>query len=51
MNNILGNDRVYPNGYDYVYLTRENGRESLAGTSYYYPQATRNFMLMLDWRL
>jgi iron complex outermembrane recepter protein len=52
LNNILDNKRVFANGYSYVYLTRQSsGQETLAGTSYYFPQATRNFVVMLDFKL
>jgi iron complex outermembrane receptor protein len=51
VNNILNEKRIYPNGYDYLFMTRENGQDTLGGTAYYYPQATRNFVLMLDWRM
>ncbi len=44
-NNITNNKRVFPNGYAYVYLS--DG--VMTGTSYLFPQATRNFVVMLDW--
>lgn len=51
-NNILDNRRVFGNGYDYVYLSRQrSGAETLTGTSYYFPQATRNLIVMLDFKL
>ena len=52
LNNILDNKRVFANGYDYVYLSRQrNGEETLTGTSYYFPQATRNLIVMVDLKL
>ncbi len=39
MNNMLNNDRVYPSGYRY------------GDTAYYFPMATRSFVLMLDFAL
>ena len=39
VNNLLNNDRIFPNGY------------VIDGYAYYYPQATRNFMLMVDFDL
>jgi iron complex outermembrane receptor protein len=46
VNNLLDAKRIYPSGYSYQWL--ENG--SLYGTSYYFPQATRNATVMLDFR-
>lgn len=37
VNNVLNNDRVWPNGY------------AFDGVPYYYPQATRNAVLMLEY--
>lgn len=52
VNNILNNKRVFANGYSYVYLTRDrSGAESMSGTSYFFPQATRNFIAMIDFNL
>ncbi|HSP14903.1 MAG TPA: TonB-dependent receptor [Thermoanaerobaculia bacterium] len=50
-NNILNNKRVFPNGYAYVFLTRERNQDTMSGTSYLFPQATRNFVVMLDFKL
>jgi iron complex outermembrane receptor protein len=44
VNNLFDNDRVYPNGYSYRYDF--DGVPS--GTAYYYPQATRNAVLLVD---
>ena len=42
--NLLNNRRVYPSGYSYLYYSGD----VLTGTSYYYPQATRNAVVLLD---
>jgi iron complex outermembrane receptor protein len=47
-NNLLDNDRIYASGYSYLFLD-DGGR--ISGTPYYFPQATRNFVLLLDFRL
>ncbi|MEO8382788.1 MAG: TonB-dependent receptor [Acidobacteriota bacterium] len=44
VNNALGNDRIRPNGYSYLYFADEK----LTGDAYYYPQATRNALVLLD---
>lgn len=44
VNNALGNDRVYPSGYSYLYYSGD----VLSGTAYYYPQAGRNAVALLD---
>jgi len=46
VNNLFDAKRVYPSGYSYQYFA---GSE-LTGTSYYYPQATRNATVMVDFR-
>jgi len=51
LNNLLNNKRIEPSGYDYVYLNRDAaGQESFAGTSYYFPQATRSAVVMVDFK-
>jgi iron complex outermembrane recepter protein len=51
-NNILDNDEIFPSGYSYLFMNRDaTGTHSVSGTPYYFPQATRNFVLMLDFRL
>ncbi|HEV8659471.1 MAG TPA: TonB-dependent receptor [Thermoanaerobaculia bacterium] len=47
VNNILNRKRLYANGYDYIFFTNDR----LAGTAYYFPQATRNFVVMVDVRM
>jgi hypothetical protein len=44
VNNVFDNDRVYASGYSYRYFD-QNVR---TGTSYYFPQATRNAVVLLD---
>jgi iron complex outermembrane receptor protein len=48
--NLLDNQRIWPSGYSYLYFTRDGGQDTLAGTSYYYPQATRSVYVTLDVR-
>jgi len=44
VNNLLDNDRIRPSGYSYLYFAEEQ----LSGTAYYYPQATRNAAVLVD---
>jgi iron complex outermembrane receptor protein len=44
VNNLLGADRVYPNGYSYRFFSGDVP----TGTAYYYPQATRNAVVLMD---
>jgi iron complex outermembrane receptor protein len=44
LNNILDADRVYPSGYSYRYFSGEVN----TGTAYYYPQAGRNAVVVMD---
>jgi iron complex outermembrane receptor protein len=49
VNNVLNNKRVYPSGYSYLFMNRDNnGVDSISGVPYFYPQATRNVVVMLD---
>jgi iron complex outermembrane receptor protein len=48
--NLLNDERIWPSGYSYVYFVRDGSRDTLAGTSYYYPQATRSVYVTLDVR-
>lgn len=51
-NNIFDNDEIFPSGYSYLFMNRDAaGSDSVSGVPYYFPQATRNFVLMLDFRL
>lgn len=52
INNVFDNDRIRPSGYSYPFITAAtNGTESLDGMAWYYPQATRHAVVMLDWRM
>jgi iron complex outermembrane receptor protein len=44
VNNLLNANRVYPSGYTYRYFTGDVP----TGDAYYYPQATRNAVVLLD---
>ena len=45
----LENDRLWPSGYSYLYFRRgAGGSDTLEGTSYYYPLATRSVYVTLD---
>ena len=46
VNNVTNNKRVFPSGYSYNYIA--DG--ALLGTKYYYPQATRNAVVMVDFK-
>jgi iron complex outermembrane receptor protein len=49
LNNVLDNSRIYASGYSYLYFTRAaDGGQSLTGTPYYYPLATRAVFVGLD---
>ena len=49
--NLLDGDRHWPAGYSYLYFTRDPaGGETLSGTAYYYPLATRSVYVTLDVR-
>ena len=47
VNNVLNDKRIFPSGYSYLFLTPA---KSIEGISYYYPQATRNAVVMVDYR-
>jgi iron complex outermembrane recepter protein len=47
VNNLLNNKRVFPSGYSYLFLTPQR---TIEGVSYYYPQATRNAVVMVDFK-
>ena len=47
VNNLTNNKRVFPSGYSYLFLTPA---KTIDGISYYYPQATRNAVVMVDFR-
>jgi hypothetical protein len=49
--NLLNDRRMWPGGYSYLFLSRDDaGTETLAGSSYYYPLATRSVFVTLDVR-
>ncbi len=45
VNNLTNRKAYYPSGYSYLTMTPAG---VIGGTSYFYPQATRNFVMMLD---
>ena len=47
-NNLLNSKRIFPSGYSYLFLTPSGGVD---GIRYFYPQATRNFVVTLDAKL
>ena len=47
--NLLDDRRIWPGGYSWLYATRDAaGRETLDGTPYYFPMATRSVTAVLD---
>ncbi|HVG23123.1 MAG TPA: TonB-dependent receptor [Thermoanaerobaculia bacterium] len=44
VSNLFDNDTIRPSGYSYLYYAGDE----LTGTAYYYPQATRNAVVLLD---
>jgi iron complex outermembrane receptor protein len=47
--NLLDSERIWPGGYSYLYFVRgAGGADALAGSSYYYPLATRSVYMTLD---
>jgi len=52
LNNVLNNDRIYPSGYSYVFLQRdERSQLEEQGIPYFYPSATRNVLVSLEFRM
>jgi len=49
VNNIFDARRVYPSGYSYQFITQPSS--AIDGISYYYPQATRNAVVLVDFKL
>jgi iron complex outermembrane receptor protein len=47
VNNVTNNKRVFASGYSYLYLTPQR---TIEGVSYYFPQATRNAMVTVEWK-
>ncbi len=49
VNNLLDNRDQFPSGYSYQFLVRDSaGRDTLDGIPFYYPLATRNFVVSLE---
>ncbi len=49
--NLLNDHRLWPSGYSYLYFNRDAaGQDTLDGTRYYYPLATRSVFVTLDVR-
>ena len=48
--NLLDDRRSWPAGYSYLYFVRDGGSDTLEGTAYYYPLATRSVYVTLDVR-
>lgn len=48
VNNLFNRRDVFPSGYSYLTMDPAG---NIGGTRYFYPQATRNFVLMIDARL
>ena len=49
--NLLDDHKLWPSGYSYLYFARDaEGRDTLEGTRYYYPLATRSVYVTLDVR-
>ena len=46
VNNALNNKRIWPSGYSFLFLTPQ---KNVDGISYYYPQATRNAVVMVEY--
>jgi iron complex outermembrane receptor protein len=51
VNNVLDKVDQYPGGYSWQYISREPNGDELVGIPYYYPLATRNIMLTVDFTL
>jgi iron complex outermembrane receptor protein len=47
VNNVLGRERIYGSGYSYRYFEGDTP----TGTAYYYPQATRHAVVLVDFNL
>jgi hypothetical protein len=49
--NLLDDHRLWPSGYSYLFFDRDAaGNDTLDGTRYYYPLATRSVFVTLDVR-
>jgi iron complex outermembrane receptor protein len=47
VNNALDSKRIFPSGYSYQFITPSG---AVDGIRYFYPQATRNFVITLDYK-
>jgi len=50
VNNLTNRRRVYPSGYSYLFINRTVEGDAISGIPYYYPQATRNATVMVDYK-
>jgi len=50
VNNLTNRRRIFPSGYSYVFINRTVEGDAISGIPYYYPQATRNATVMVDYR-
>jgi len=48
--NLLNERRSWPSGYSYLYFVRDGSSDTLEGSSYYYPLATRSVYATLEVR-
>jgi len=49
INNLLGDDDHYPSGYSWQYIERDStGTDTVTGIPFYYPLATRNIVVTMD---
>lgn len=51
VNNALDHDEIYQSGYSYQFYVDEAAGRTRTGTPYFYPGATRNFVVMIDYRM
>ena len=47
LNNLLNSKRIFPSGYSYLFIGPSG---AVDGVRYFFPQATRNFVMMLDYK-
>jgi len=50
INNLTNRRRVFPSGYSYLFMNRSVEGDVISGIPYYYPQATRNAVVMVDFK-
>ncbi|MHB0968213.1 MAG: TonB-dependent receptor [Thermoanaerobaculia bacterium] len=51
VNNALDHDEIYQSGYSYQFYVDDAAGRTRTGTPYFYPGATRNFVVMIDYRM